>query len=366
MSNLTALIEAVDPALLARVGDIASIDTLESLEDRRVALLGRKGAITEQMKALGGLDPDARKARGAVLNAARDAISQQLDGRKAVLEGHALNARLASERIDVTLPIRPEMNGGTLHPISQTIDEVLAIFGQMGFAVAEGPDVEDDFHNFTALNFPPGHPAREMHDTFFLPATADGVRHLLRTHTSPVQVRTMLSQKPPIRIICPGRTYRCDSDMTHTPMFHQIEGLVIDSHANMTHLKGTLREFIETYFEVANLPMRFRPSFFPFTEPSVEIDIGCSRAGGELKIGEGSDWLEVLGAGMVHPNVLRACGLDPDVVQGFAFGMGLERLAMLKYGIPDLRTFFDSDLRWLRHYGFAALDVPTLTGGVAK
>lgn len=364
--NLETIISAVDPALLASVGDIADLSTLEALDERRVALLGRKGAITEQMKALGGLDPEARKARGAVLNAARDAISQRLDAQKSVLEATALNARLASERIDVTLSTRPEATGGTLHPISQTIDEVLAIFGQMGFEVAEGPDIEDDFHNFTALNFPPGHPAREMHDTFFLPQKADGTRHLLRTHTSPVQVRTMLNKKPPIRVICPGRTYRCDSDMTHTPMFHQIEGLVIDSHTNMTHLKGVLREFIEAYFEVENVPMRFRPSFFPFTEPSAEVDIGCSRAGGELKIGEGSDWLEVLGSGMVHPNVLRACGFDPDEVQGFAFGMGLERLAMLKYGIPDLRTFFESDLRWLRHYGFAALDVPTLTGGLTR
>ena len=241
-----------------------------------------------------------------------------------------------------------------------------AIFGAMGFMVAEGPDVEDDFHNFTALNFPTGHPAREMHDTFFLPTAPDGNRYLLRTHTSPVQIRTMMSEKAPIRVIIPGRTYRCDYDMTHTPMFHQIEGLVIDTETNMSHLKGCLQEFVRTFFGVDDLTIRFRPSYFPFTEPSAEMDIGCSRAGGELKIGNFGDWLEILGCGMVHPNVLRACGLDPEIYQGFAFGIGVERLAMLKYGIPDLRTFFESDLRWLRHYGFATLDVPSLTGGLNR
>lgn len=347
------------------LGAVEGAADIEALEKVRVAALGKKGRITDMMKGLGGMDPDARRTAGAALNALKDAVAEAIDTRKQALEAEALNARLARERIDVTLPVRPETTG-TLHPISQTIDEVVAIFGQMGFTLAEGPDVEDDFHNFTALNFPPGHPARDMHDTFFLNEREDGTRHLLRTHTSPVQIRTMQANQPPIRVICLGRTYRCDSDMTHTPMFHQIEGLVIDKATHMGHLKGVLKEFVEAYFEVDAVPMRFRPSFFPFTEPSAEVDIGCSRKGGELKIGEGDDWLEILGCGMVHPNVLKSCGYDPQVYQGFAFGMGLERIAMLKYGIPDLRTFFESDLRWLRHYGFAALDVPTVTGGLTR
>jgi len=358
MENL----ETLRAEVLAAIADARD---LAALEEIRVSALGKKGRITALMKSLGGMDPDTRKAAGQELNRVKDATAQALDARRGELEAAELEARLARERIDVTLSARPE-RAGSVHPISQTWDEVVAIFGQMGFAVAEGPDIEDDFHNFTALNFPPDHPAREMHDTFFLPVRPDGSRHVLRTHTSPVQVRTMVSQKPPIRILAPGRTYRSDSDMTHTPMFHQFEGLVIDQTTHMGHLKGCLQEFVEAYFEVDNVPMRFRPSFFPFTEPSAEVDIGCSRKGGELRIGEGDDWLEILGCGMVHPNVLRACGLDPDEVQGFAFGMGLERIAMLKYGIPDLRTFFESDLRWLRHYGFAALDVPTLHGGLAR
>ncbi|HLN25415.1 MAG TPA: phenylalanine--tRNA ligase subunit alpha [Patescibacteria group bacterium] len=341
------------------------ISSLDELENARIAILGKKGALSACMALLGKLDPDARKAEGARLNAIKETVVSILERRKAALESAVLDERLARERIDVTLPVRPEVQG-RIHPISQTMDEIIAIFGQMGFAVAEGPDIEDDFHNFTALNFPPEHPARLMHDTFFLPEAEDGTRQVLRTHTSPVQVRTMLSQTPPIRVIIPGRTYRCDSDMTHTPMFHQVEGLVIDKTTNMGHLKGCLIEFVKTYFEVDDVPVRFRPSFFPFTEPSAEVDIGCSRAGGELKIGAGADWLEILGCGMVHPNVLRNCGIDPDEYQGFAFGMGIERIAMLKYGIPDLRTFFDSDLRWLKHYGFVPLDVPTLTGGLAR
>jgi len=351
-----------------RAQALAAIDAagdLDGLEQQRVSLLGKKGSVTALMKELGGMGPDERRAAGQALNTLKDAVAAALDARKAVLDAAALDQRLAREHIDVTLPVRAEQLG-RIHPISQTIDEVVAIFGQMGFAFAEGPDIEDDFHNFTALNFPPGHPARLMHDTFFLPEKADGSRLLLRTHTSPVQVRTMLKQKPPIRVIIPGRTYRCDSDMTHTPMFHQVEGLVIDHHTNMAHLKGCLIEFVKTYFEVDEVPVRFRPSFFPFTEPSAEVDIGCSRAGGELKIGAGADWLEILGCGMVHPNVLRNCGIDPSEYQGFAFGMGIERIAMLKYGIPDLRTFFESDLRWLRHYGFVPLDVPTLTGGLTR
>lgn len=359
-------LEALRAELLEAVNTAADADALEAV---RIAALGKKGRITDLMKTLGQMDPDQRRTFGQAVNTVKDELSALLDARKATFAEAALNAKLASERIDVSLPVRPERDG-TLHPISQTYDEVVAIFGQMGFAVAEGPDIEDDFHNFTALNFPPGHPAREMHDTFFLQEQEGGVRHLLRTHTSPVQIRTMLSQKPPIRVIIPGRTYRCDSDMTHTPMFHQIEGLVIDKATHMGHLKGCLKEFVESYFEVSNVTVRFRPSFFPFTEPSAEVDIGCSRKGGELRIGAREDgcedWLEILGCGMVHPNVLKACGLDPEEYQGFAFGMGLERIAMLKYGIPDLRTFFDSDVRWLKHYGFGPHDVPSLTGGLTR
>lgn len=344
---------------------IAAATSLEQLEAARVAALGKKGSISGLMKSLGAMSPDERKTAGAVLNVARDEVAAALETARAALEAQALNERLARERIDVTLPPRPESQG-RVHPISQTIEEITLIFAQMGFAIAEGPDIEDDFHNFTALNIPPEHPARQMHDTFYFGERADGGRHLLRTHTSPVQIRTMLSEKPPIRVIVPGRTYRCDSDMTHTPMFHQVEGLVIDKTTHMGHLKGCLIEFVRAFFEVDDVPVRFRPSFFPFTEPSAEVDIGCSREGGELRIGPGAGWLEVLGSGMVHPNVLRNCGIDPDEYQGFAFGMGVERLAMLKYGIPDLRTFFDSDLRWLRHYGFVPLDVPTLSGGLTR
>jgi phenylalanyl-tRNA synthetase alpha chain len=355
----------LDQVCAAAMDEIGAAADLDGLERVRVGLLGKKGAITALMKSLGEMGPDERRIAGQHLNAAKDRVAAALEVRREELNEAALDARLARERIDVTLPARPDASG-RIHPISQTIDEVVAIFGEMGFAVAEGPDIEDDFHNFTALNFPPEHPARLMHDTFFLPEKADGSRLLLRTHTSPVQVRTMLAQSPPLRVIIPGRTYRCDSDMTHTPMFHQVEGLVVDRTTHMGHLKGCLIEFVKTYFEVDDVPVRFRPSFFPFTEPSAEVDIGCSRQGGELKIGAGADWLEILGCGMVHPNVLRNCGIDPNEYQGFAFGMGIERIAMLKYGIPDLRTFFDSDLRWLRHYGFAALDVPTLTGGLAR
>ncbi|CUW37597.1 phenylalanine tRNA synthetase, alpha subunit [Magnetospirillum sp. XM-1] len=347
------------------LADVAAAATLEQLDAARVAALGKKGAVTGLMKTLGAMGPDERKAAGAALNAARDEIEAALSAAKASLEAKALDERLARERLDVTLPARPE-SLGRIHPISQVMDEMAAIFAQMGFDVAEGPDIEDDFHNFNALNIPPEHPARQMHDTFYFGEKADGGRHLLRTHTSPVQIRTMVANKPPIRIIAPGRTYRCDSDMTHTPMFHQIEGLVIDEITHMGHLKGCLLEFVRAFFEVDDVPVRFRPSFFPFTEPSAEVDIGCSREGGELKIGPGAGWLEIGGSGMVHPNVLRNCGIDPDRYQGFAFGMGVERMAMLKYGIPDLRTFFDSDLRWLKHYGFVPLDVPTLAGGLTR
>lgn len=342
---------------------VAAASDLAALDEARVAALGKKGRLTDAMKALGALAPDERRARGQALNEVKDAVVAAVEARRATLARAALAARLEAERVDVTLPARAE-RAGHLHPISQTVDEIVAIFADMGFALAEGPDVEDDFHNFTALNFPPGHPARDMHDTFYLPDRADGSRMLLRTHTSPVQVRSMLSLKPPIRVICPGRTFRSDYDMTHTPMFHQVEGLVIDETTTMAHLKGCLMEFCRTFFDVDDLSLRFRPSFFPFTEPSAEVDIGCSRKGGELKLGNFGDWLEILGCGMVHPNVLSACGIDPQRYQGFAFGMGIERIAMLKYGIPDLRTFFEADLRWLRHYGFLPLDMPSLARGL--
>ncbi len=358
MDNLASLRDEVLEAVNAA-------STVAELDEVRVAALGKKGRITGMMKELGGLDPDARRERGQALNVVKDELAAALDARRQGLEDAALNARLIAESADVTLPARPDAQG-MIHPISQTMDEVIAIFAQMGFAVAEGPEIEDDFHNFTALNIPPEHPARQMHDTFYLPPQEDGSRYVLRTHTSPVQIRTMQGQQPPIRIVAPGRTYRCDSDMTHTPMFHQIEGLVIDKSTNFGHLKGCLIEFIETFFEVSNVPVRFRPSFFPFTEPSAEVDIGCSRKNGELHIGAGDGWLEILGCGMVHPNVLTACGLAPNEYQGFAFGMGIERIAMLKYGIPDLRTFFDADLRWLKHYGFLPLDLPTVTGGLSR
>ncbi len=349
----------------AILDQIAAAATPEALEAARVAALGRKGVLTEAMKGLGALGPEERRAAGQALNAAKEAVATALEARKAALDAAALDARLAAERVDVTLPARPARDG-RVHPISQTLDELTAIFADMGFTVAEGPDIEDDFHNFTALNIPESHPARQMHDTFYLPPAPDGRAMLLRTHTSPVQIRTMMSRPAPHRIIAPGRTYRCDSDMTHTPMFHQIEGLVIDRATHMGHLKGCLEDFCRAYFEVDDLPLRFRPSYFPFTEPSCEVDIGCARGGGELRIGEGEDWLEILGAGMVHPNVLANCGLDPEEWQGFAFGMGVERVAMLKYGIPDLRTFFESDVRWLRHYGFACLDQPSLARGLAR
>ncbi|MFN3461870.1 MAG: phenylalanine--tRNA ligase subunit alpha [Oceanibaculum sp.] len=348
--------------LLAEVGQAAD---LEALDRARVAALGKKGRITELMKQLGGLDPDARRQAGQDLNLVKDAVAEAIEARKAGLADAALNARLAAERIDVSLPPRPEQRG-FIHPISQVMDELTAIFGEMGFVIAEGPDIEDDFHNFGALNIPPEHPARQEHDTFYLPDRADGAKMVLRTHTSPVQIRTMQKTTPPIRIIAPGRTYRSDHDATHSPMFHQVEGLVIDEKTHMGHLKGCLIEFCRAFFGVDDLPVRFRPSYFPFTEPSAEVDIGCTRKGGELTIGAGDDWLEILGSGMVHPRVLANCGIDSSKYQGFAFGMGIERIAMLKYGIPDLRTFYDSDLRWLRHYGFVPLDVPTLTGGLAR
>jgi phenylalanyl-tRNA synthetase alpha chain len=349
---------------------VSAAASVEMLEQVRVDALGKKGEISGLMKTLGGMDPEARKDFGARLNLLKDDVAAAIDAKKSGLADAALNTRLAKETLDLTLPARPEYEG-RIHPISQTIDEIIAIFGEMGFSVAEGPDIEDDFHNFTALNIPADHPARQMQDTFYLPQKPDGSQMVLRTHTSPVQIRTMVKGDLPIRVICPGRTYRVDSDMTHSPMFHQVEGLVIDTHTNMGHLKGCLQDFVRAFFGIDNLPVRFRPSYFPFTEPSAEVDIGCDRSGGELKLGGDKDgnaknWLEILGSGMVHPNVLKNCGIDPEKYQGFAFGMGIERIAMLKYGIPDLRTFYESDLRWLRHYGFVPLDIPTAVGGLTR
>ena len=348
------------------------LDTIEGasteagLEAVRVGALGKKGSVSALLSTLGKLSPDERRAQGAVINAVKDRVTAALATRRIVLAEAALAARLTAERLDVTLPVREApLLAGRIHPISQVLDEITAIFADMGFSIAEGPDIETDFFNFTALNFPAGHPARDMHDTFFFPPGENGERKLLRTHTSPVQIRTMRGGQPPFRVVCPGRTYRCDSDQTHTPMFHQVEGLVVDETANLANLKWVLSEFCRAFFEVDEVRMRFRPSFFPFTEPSMEVDIQCERKGGEIRFGRGEDWLEILGCGMVHANVLRHCGLDPDRVQGFAWGMGIDRIAMLKYGMPDLRPFFEADVRWLKHYGFRPLDLPTLAGGLS-
>jgi phenylalanyl-tRNA synthetase alpha chain len=349
-------LEQLKSSLLA---EISAADNLQTLDEVRVSALGRKGQITGLIKQLGRMEPEERKAAGAAFNVLKDELATAIDARKDVLESAGIDERLEAERIDVTLPARPEQTG-TIHPISQTLDEVISIFGEMGFAVAEGPDIEEDWYNFTALNIPPDHPARQEHDTFYINAEKEGARMVLRTHTSPVQIRTMQAKKPPIRIIVPGRTFRCDHDATHSPMFHQVEGLVVDEITHMGHLKGCLIEFCRAFFGIEDLPVRFRPSYFPFTEPSAEVDIGCTREGGGLRIGHGDDWMEILGSGMVNPRVLENCGIDSTKYQGFAFGVGIERIAMLKYGIPDLRTFYDSDIRWLDHYGFDALDVPSL------
>ncbi len=337
-----------------------------ALEAVRVAALGKKGSVSELLKTLGSMSPEERKEKGPLINGLKDRLNAALAARREELKAALLDARLNTETVDVTLPVRESPTEiGRIHPISQVIDELTAIFADMGFAVAEGPDIETDDNNFTMLNTPVGHPAREMHDTFFFPPQPDGSRLLLRSHTSTVQVRTMLTHKPPIRIITPGRVYRRDWDQTHTPMFHQVEGLVIDKSVHLGHLKWILEEFCKAFFEVDQVKMRFRPSFFPFTEPSLELDIQCRRDKDELRFGEGEDWLEILGCGMVHPNVLKNCGLDPDEYQGFAWGMGIDRIAMLKYGMPDLRMFYDADLRWLSHYGFRPLDIPTLAGGLS-
>ena len=356
----TLLLETEILAAVAAAGDEPELEAV------RVAVLGKSGSITALLKTLGTLAPEDRKTQGPLINGLKDRVNAALSARREAFKGAALEARLNSEGIDVTLPVREaSAEIGRVHPITQVTDELTAIFADMGFAVAEGPDIETDDYNFTKLNFPEDHPARLMHDTFFFNPKPDGSRLLLRTHTSPVQVRTMLTQKPPIRVICPGRTYRCDSDQTHTPMFHQVEGLVIDKKSHLGHLKWILEEFCKAFFEVDRVGMRFRPSFFPFTEPSLEVDIQCRRDKGEIRFGEGEDWLEILGCGMVHPNVLRNCGLDPDEYQGFAWGMGIDRIAMLKYGMSDLRAFFEADVRWLNHYGFRPLDLPTLAGGLS-
>ena len=358
------IMEDLDTLKERLLREVAQAESLDALEQIRVSALGKKGQLTALMKQLGGMEPEERKATGQRLNAIKDAVQEAIDARKADLAAAEMDARLARERIDVTLPARP-VEIGRIHPISRTIEEMIAIFGEMGFEVAEGPHIEDDFHNFSALNIPPEHPARQEHDTFYLNAPEhDGERKVLRTHTSPVQIRSMRTHAPPLRVIVPGRTFRSDDDATHSPMFHQIEGLVVDKTTHMGHLKGTLIEFLRVFFGVDELPVRFRPSYFPFTEPSAEADIGCSKEGGQLKIGGGKDWLEILGCGMVHPKVLENCGIDSSEYQGFAFGMGVERVAMLKYGIPDLRTFYDSDLRWLKHYGFLPVDVPNAVRGL--
>ncbi|MCE6959511.1 phenylalanine--tRNA ligase subunit alpha [Cereibacter sphaeroides] len=346
---------------------IAAASDEAALEEVRLAALGKKGEISLKMRELGQMTPEERSTVGAALNRLRDEIDASLRARKAGLADAALDARLKTEWLDVTLPGRPRRMG-TIHPVSQVMAELTAIFADMGFAVAEGPQVESDWFNFDALNIPPEHPARQEHDTFFMARAEGDARppHVLRTHTSPVQIRAMQAQGAPIRVIAPGRVYRMDMDQTHTPMFHQVEGLAIDRDISMANLKWVLEEFCRAFFEVPSVELRFRASHFPFTEPSAEVDIRCSWEGGQLKIGEGDGWLEILGSGMVHPKVLAAAGVNPDEWQGFAFGMGIDRIAMLKYGIPDLRAFFESDLRWLRHYGFAALDMPDLAGGLSR
>jgi phenylalanyl-tRNA synthetase alpha chain len=359
VSDLSALETEVVSAVAAAKDEAA-------LEAIRIAALGKHGSITALLKTLGTIAPEERKQKGALINRVKDRVSAAIAARKDELKNAALAERLVTDAVDVTLPVREAAaEAGRVHPVSQVTEEIVTIFADMGFAVAEGPDIESEDYNFTKLNFAESHPARDMHDTFYFGAKPDGSRLLLRTHTSPVQIRTMLAARPPIRVIIPGRTYRSDSDQTHTPMFHQVEGLVIDSSSHLGHLKWILSEFCLAFFEVDQVKMRFRPSYFPFTEPSLEVDIQCKREKGEIRFGEGEDWLEILGCGMVHPNVLRNCGLDPDVYQGFAWGMGIDRVAMLKYGMPDLRAFFESDVRWLSHYGFKPLDVPTLAGGLS-
>jgi len=345
---------------------IATASDLANLEEVRVGALGKKGRVSALMQRLGFMPPEERRDFGQAVNAVKVAVADALEAKRETLAREATAARLASERADVTLPVREgPLAEGRVHPVSQVTDEITEIFADLGFSIAEGPDIETDFNNFTALNIPPEHPARQDHDTFYFAEGPDGTRPVLRTHTSPVQIRTMLANTPPLRVIAPGRVYRCDSDQTHTPMFHQVEGLVIDEETHLGHLKWVLEEFCQAFFEVPEVKMRFRASHFPFTEPSMEVDIGYAKVGDEIRIGEGDQWLEILGCGMVHPNVLKAVNLDPKKYQGFAFGVGIDRLTMLKYGMPDLRAFFAGDLRWLKHYGFPPLSVPTLAGGLS-
>lgn len=352
-------------ALEARLSaDIEAAQDLAALDALRVGALGKKGEVSLKMRELGKMSPEERQVMGPALNGLKDRLNALLETRKTNLEDAAINAALASETVDVTRPVKREAQG-SLHPVAQVMEELAVIFADMGFAVAEGPDVEDDFHNFTALNFPEDHPARDTHDTFFMKAEEGETPKVLRTHTSPVQIRTMLNSKPPIRIIAPGRVYRCDWDQTHTPMFHQVEGLVIDKETHMGHLKGCLMDFVAAFFETDTVEARFRPHHFPFTEPSAEMDVRYERVGDAVKVGSGDKWMEILGCGMVHPNVIKSCGLDPDEYQGFAFGMGVDRLAMLKYGMPDLRPFFEPDTRWLSHYGFSPLLQANLASGLS-
>ena len=353
MSDLMEICNQAESKIEASV-DEAALDLV------RVEFLGKKGRLTDLLKGLGKLSAEERPAAGAEINKAKQQVQQAIAERKDTLAEVAIQEKLKSERIDVTLPGRNVEEGG-LHPVTMVKQRIESFFKSVGYDVVEGPEIEDDYHNFEALNIPQHHPARAMHDTFYFDPNI-----LLRTHTSPVQVRTMEQREPPFRIICPGRVYRVDSDLTHTPMFHQVEGLALDKDISMANLKWVLEEFVKAFFEVDDVELRFRASHFPFTEPSAEVDIRCSWEGGTLKVGEGDDWLEILGSGMVHPKVLQAGGIDPNEWQGFAFGMGIDRIAMLKYGIPDLRAFFDSDLRWLRHYGFASLDQPTLHGGLSR
>ncbi|PHK95755.1 phenylalanine--tRNA ligase subunit alpha [Pseudoroseomonas rhizosphaerae] len=360
MTDDLATLQAETEAALAAAADLRALDAV------RVGTLGKSGALTALLKGLGAVPADQRKERGAAVNRLKATLEAAIEARRVALDAAALEARLSAERLDVTLPPRPFPAGGAeqgaIHPIARTVEEIVAIFGAMGFALAEGPDIEGDWFNFGALNIPDHHPARQDHDTFYVPAGPDGRRPVLRTHTSPVQIRTMLAQEPPIRVIVPGRTWRADHDATHSPMFHQVEGLVIDRGITLGHLKGCLIDFLRAFFGISDLPVRFRASYFPFTEPSMEVDIGWNRRTGEL--GKGGDWLEILGSGMVHPKVLANCGIDPREWQGFAFGMGIERITMLKHGIPDLRPFYESDVRWLRHYGAPVLSPATLAEGV--
>jgi phenylalanyl-tRNA synthetase alpha chain len=361
MASDTQALEKMQSDWLGRIEAAADLGALDA---ERVAALGRQGAVTQLLKTLGGMTPDQRQSEGPRIHALRETITEAIAARKAALEAADLDRRLATETLDMTLPVETGAQG-TVHPVSQVMDELAEIFSDLGFSVATGPEIEDDWHNFTALNIPESHPARAMHDTFYFPQSQPGGHPmLLRTHTSPVQIRTMQTQKPPIYIIAPGRTYRSDSDATHTPMFHQIEGLVIDRAITLGHLKWTLQTFLTAFFERDDIVLRMRPSYFPFTEPSAEVDVGYHLEEGRRVLGGTDHWMELLGSGMVHPKVIAACGLDPDAWQGFAFGVGIDRLAMLKYGMDDLRAFFDGDMRWLRHYGFSALDVPTLSGGV--